>query len=489
MLALPTTLLVVADAWRWRWFVHPDVEIAHQAADVLLSGHGLLVYSIVPTAQMGPLAIVLVSLPHAAYNIVVALLVLPFLMLAARPLVGPGVARSRRALWMVASTALVAPWAQLAWKGHADDALVLLGAAVVLTALAARRSGWVVAGWAVAVAGKPTALALAPLLLAAPRAAVLAGLVTTVIWMPFFLAAPLDLLRAGQGVMAVVPGDALSYLGVGHGRPPAWVRPVQLVLSWLGSLWGHLRERPAAGLLCGLAARAVLEPNPAPAYSIALVAVALVVDADRRLPVATALAAVGFWTSQMVLDGGSGLPRLAFLALLVAWCGWLLSGRALAVAGFWRSFARPQVLQVAGAGVATLAWAVTSALAAHPTTVLQRGSTGDGVRCVQWAVNHLTTAASPDALVTNVDGQYGPDTAGAVQQFQALYAQVGDFRQTVDGRVGPATGSVLADLGYGGAPQEWRCSTNVPRDATPGAVARAAATVVRGFSGAVPDAR
>ena len=59
-----------------------------------------------------------------------------------------------------------APWAQLAWKGHADDALVLVGAAVMVTALTAKRHRWLLPGWVIAVAGKPTALALAPLLLA-----------------------------------------------------------------------------------------------------------------------------------------------------------------------------------------------------------------------------------------------------------------------------------------------------------------------------------
>jgi hypothetical protein len=464
LLVVPTSSLVVADAWRWRWFTHPDVAIAQRAADILLSTDGLHVYARAPLAQMGPLAIALIKVPHAAYNVVVAALVLPFLFMAARPLLVDGVSAARRTTWMVATALLIAPWAQLAWKGHADDALVLVGAAGMLTGLAIKRPRWLVVGWVVAVAGKPTALALAPLLLAYPSSLWVSLALTAAMWGPFLSVDLRAMMRAGQGVMAVVPGDGLAYLGVAHGRPPAWVRPLQLLISWVGTGIGHLRARPAAGLLGALAARAVIEPNPAPAYSIALVAIALFVDAGRRVPVATAIAAVGFWTSQLVLDGQSGMPRLAFLLALVLWCAWIVSGKALDVAGLWSAVPRLRIVRAAAALAAAGVWVATFAVPAEASAVLQRGSVGIGVRCVQWGVNHLSGAALMFGPQTPVDGQYGPATAGGVEQFQAIYATAETGSKTVDGRVGPLTGTVLLEADFGGAPAAWHCADHVPHD-------------------------
>ncbi len=463
MLVAPTSTLVVVDAWRWRWFIHPDVAIARRAANILMSADGLHVYAQAPLAQMGPLAIALIRMPHAVYNVAVAALVLPFLLMAARPLL-TGEGASRRITWMIATTLLIAPWAQLAWKGHADDALVLVGAAAMLTGLAIKRPRWLVAGWVLAVAGKPTALALAPLLLASPSSLWVSVIFTVAMWGPFLSVDPGAMMRAGQGVMAVVPGDALAYLGVAHGRPPAWVRPLQLLISWIGTGIGHLRARPAAGLLGALAARAVLEPNPAPAYSIALVAIALFVDAGRRLPLTTVVAAAGFWTSQMVLDGGSGVPRLTFLLALVLWCGWIISGKALDLAGLWSQVPSVRVVRASAVLVAGGMWVATFAVSAEASPVLQRGSVGTGVRCVQWGVNHLSSAALTFGPQTPVDGQYGPGTSGAVQQFQAQYATQESGGRTVDGRVGTLTGSVLLEAGFGGAPAAWHCADHVPHD-------------------------
>lgn len=322
--AVPVGLLIVLDALKWRWFTHPDFTIARRAARVLFSTQALHLYQKVPQAQMGPLAISIAPLPHTLYNVLVALLAVPFLVLAAGPLTVGTVPALRKVTWGLATLLLVIPWAQLAWKGHADDALVLVGAAVMLTALRRSRTGWAVFGWGVAIAGKPTALVLGPLLLASPGLLVAGLLVTALIWVPFALPDPLALARAGQGVMPVVRGDGPWYLGVPVGRPPAWIRPAQLVLGWTGSALGYVRRRPEVGVLLGLAARAVLEPNPAPAYSISLIALALFVDAGRAVPVATLLAAASFWTSQQVLNGGSGWPRILCLLALVAWSAWRL---------------------------------------------------------------------------------------------------------------------------------------------------------------------
>jgi hypothetical protein len=462
LLGWPAAALVVADAWRWRWFTHPDMGLARAAADVLLSARALDLYALAPLAQMGPLAIAMAEMPHELYNVVVGAMALPFLLLASRPLWEPGVGWLRRAGWVLASLLLVAPWAQLAWKGHADDALVLLGAGVMVAAVRRRRRGWLLVGWVVAVAGKPTALALAPLLLASPATLLVAVVLTGLIWGPFAAADPGAMLRAGQGVMPVVPGDGLAYIGVHPGRPPGWVRPVQLLVSWTGTLLGFLRDQPAAGVLMGLTARAVFEPNPAPAYSISLVALALFVDAERRVPAATVLAACGFWTSQWVLEGGSGLPRILSLMALVAWAAWLVSGKVLQL-----HQAALQRLQ-AGAlrGISTVtATALCGVVLAAPVhaQALKQGSLGDPVRCVQWAVNRLLPDDPWAGTPVQVDGVYGQGTIRATYTLQAdLYASIDSHE--LDGWVGPLTGTILHRAGFQDAPPQWHCDTAVPFD-------------------------
>lgn len=121
----------------------------------------------------------------------------------------------------------------------------------------------------------------------------------------------------------------------------------------------------------------------------------------------------------------------------------------------------------------------TLAVPSEASPVLQRGSVGMGVRCVQWGVNHLSGAALMFGPQTPVDGQYGPATAGGVQQFQAQYATMETGWRTVDGRVGPMTGTILSEAGFGGAPAAWHCSEHVPYDPKLRGVAQRSLVLIR----------
>jgi peptidoglycan hydrolase-like protein with peptidoglycan-binding domain len=166
----------------------------------------------------------------------------------------------------------------------------------------------------------------------------------------------------------------------------------------------------------------------------------------------------------MVLDGGSGLPRLALLLGLVAWCVWTLTGRALDLVGVVSGMPWARVARAGAALAIATAWVSGPASPVQASDVIQRGSVGLGVKCVQYAVNHLGSAGVGIGLRTPVDGQYGRDTAGAVQALQASFAPIENFESTVDGRVGTLTGTTLREANFGGAPAEWRCDEHVPYD-------------------------
>lgn len=312
-LAVACSVLVVAQGWAG--FAHPDVLIQQEAVRVLLSRRWAETYLVVPKAQMGPLAIVLVVLPRHLYVAVISSLVLPFLVLS-RPSTGSWM---RRGLWSAASVGLVVPWSQFAWKGHADDALVLCCAAAGIWAYERRRPRIAAVAFVVGLAAKPTAVLLAPLLSGETAATGLAA--AALVWAPFALSDPAQFLRAGRGVMHIAPQSMWARIGVTTGPPPSWLRPSQLVLGLGASLWLRARRCVSVAILAAFTVRSLTEMAPAPAYAASVVALALVADARESgtLPMFTVLGLVAFWTSQPALDGASGWPRIIAHGAVLAW--------------------------------------------------------------------------------------------------------------------------------------------------------------------------
>jgi hypothetical protein len=313
----------VAVTWTHRGDIHPDWRIARRAGRSLLFGDHLAVYASNPRAQMGPLALLVALVPRTAYYLLVAaLLAVPVWCIARHWAPAPAGLRGRLLL-VGCCAATVVPWTQLAWKGHADDALVLAGGVVALTALRRGDRPTAVCGYAVAVAGKPTAIVLAPVLAVSPGLLVALGAVTVAVWAPFVLASPTGAAQASRGVMDVGRGSAAELLGWPAGAPiPGWVRPLQLVAGLAAAALGRLRDRPWEGLVLAFTLRAVLETNPAPAYSIPLVLLSVVPDLRRGSPLMTATALATWWLSQGVLNGDPGYARMALLLLLAAVAGY-----------------------------------------------------------------------------------------------------------------------------------------------------------------------
>lgn len=290
-----------------------DVQVADQAGAALLSGD-FAVYAHFPEAQMGPLALVLAGgLPRSMFIVAVCALLAGFLTIALRLGVPDRMA-------MIGGLLVAAPWAHLAITGHADDPIVLLGAAAVLVGLRERSTVWLVVGFVAAMAGKPTAiLLLGLLLLAGWRLTVRGVAVTAAVWTPFVLADLHGFVSAGQGVALVQSWSGPFLLGADAGDAfPIWVRPVQLIgcvgLAFVVGRW----RGAASGLVVAFAFRIALEPGAWPSYCATLVAVALLVQSGWRLPMICASAGAWLVSWRFPLDALEGLTRLILLVLVGA---------------------------------------------------------------------------------------------------------------------------------------------------------------------------
>lgn len=311
---LPGVAVALATAGALHGYSPQDVEIGRFAANLLMDGN-LHLYALVPAAQMGPLALLLIGLlPRAAYLMVVCGLYGVFLHLAETTW------RGRVDLgWRMLVSVLAGPlWGLLAVTGHGDDALVLVGSAGVVAALHHRRPGWGAAAVVVAVVAKPTGLVLLPLLLlfSWPTLAVAVG-VSAVAWLPFIVPDVDAFLSAGKGIAWVQPGSLADFLGSGWYDPfPWWVRPVQLAgaLILTGLVARHVG--PAPVLVAAAAWRTILEPATWPVGTALLLLLALLLVSHRAFLLATGLGALAWAVSWIhPLTAAGGALRLCLLLL------------------------------------------------------------------------------------------------------------------------------------------------------------------------------
>ena len=267
-----------------------------------------------PEAQVGPLALVLTALPRPLF---VALVCSMFLgvLLAARRLGVP-----ERTILVLGSIGSIV-WALSAVGGHVDDQLVVLGAALMIVGIREHRPSAVGWGFVLALAGKPTGVVLAPLLLGLGWPTLLgAAAGVAALWAPFVLADVGGFFGAGQGIVTVQPWSTPFMLGEPVGEAfPEWVRPVQLVGGLILCAVVARRNGPAAAVIAALAFRAFLEPGAWPSYSNALVVLVLLLP-GRRVPLG--FLAVGSWLAGWLLIASpglvSGLLHSGLLLALVA---------------------------------------------------------------------------------------------------------------------------------------------------------------------------
>ena len=300
-----------------------DWDAATTGGHYLLSGH-LTVYADKPRVQMGPLALLLAGvLPGPVYMVAVCALLPLVLWIVTLPY-PPTRQTYLRAL--IGGMLLVWPWAAFAVQGHADDALVVFGVLAMVSALALHREVWVVTGFLVAIAAKPTAILFLPLaFMHSRRAGILATLGGGLLWAPFVLADVPGFLAAGPGQGELWPYSVPALLGsVPHTGIPGWVRPAQLV-GGVALCWFLARRNgPAAAAVGVFAFRVLLEPGTWNYYSTAIIAAAIMLDLQRgqrgqRVPWVTLLAFVSFVSAFGVpLPMAQGVVRILALTGVLA---------------------------------------------------------------------------------------------------------------------------------------------------------------------------
>jgi hypothetical protein len=297
-----------------------DWDAATTGGHYLLSGH-LSVYADKPHVQMGPLALLLAGVLPGPFYVAAVCALLPLVLWMVTLPYPPTRGTYLRVL--VGGMLLAWPWAAFAVQGHADDALVVVGVLAMVSALNLHREAWVVAGFLVAIAAKPTAILFLPLaFMHSRRAGILATVGGGLLWAPFILANVPGFLAAGTGQGELWPYSVPAFLGsVPHTGIPAWVRPAQLV-GGVALCWFLARRNgPAAAAAGVFAFRVLLESGTWNYYSTAVIAAAIMLDLHRgwRVPWVTLAAFVSFVSAFGVpLTMGQGVVRILALTGVLA---------------------------------------------------------------------------------------------------------------------------------------------------------------------------
>ena len=272
-----------------------DWPLARAGAHYLLSGH-LTVYADMPYVQMGPLSLVLAGvLPGTVYLAAVSAL-LPLVLWMATVSFPP--TRLTYLTTLFGGILLAWPWAAFAVQGHGDDALVVVGIVAMASTLKSHSEVWVVSGFLIALAAKPTAILFLPLAFVhSRRAGIVATLAGGVLWAPFVFADVPGFLAAGHG-QGFIWANSLPELlgGISQTVIPGWLRLTQ-VIGGVAMCWFLARRSGTAAAVAGVFAfRVLTEPGTWNYYSTSVIAGAILLDLCRgwRVPWTTLLAFLSF---------------------------------------------------------------------------------------------------------------------------------------------------------------------------------------------------
>ena len=274
----------------------------------MYGGSPLHLYAEDPMIQIGPPALLPVVAtqwmsPQPASELFVAVMAvlgvasIGFIEAAARSLT-PDMSQLRRQLTVLAvGTPLAAAWG---YEGgqfhHLDDALALFCVSLAVWLCATGRSAWLVGiALGLAIATKPWAIVLAPVVLGVPRVnrpkAVLGLFLTAcAFWAPFVVAAPDTIHALGLFRITPKPGSILWLLGF-HDHVQQWLRPVQFAAGLAAATYVGLRRGWTTAPLVGMAVRVAFDPYVYAYYGLGPVLAAVLWDftrpTSRRLPLWT----------------------------------------------------------------------------------------------------------------------------------------------------------------------------------------------------------
>jgi hypothetical protein len=323
----------------WQYFVHgSELLFGQHRIPIATRPAGLHLYANYPELQIGPLALILfmpfrlLGSASRAVGVVVltamGIALVWYLERFAKSMHAASVQAARFVEFttLIGGGAVVAGWYAVATKFmHLDDVLVV---AFGCLALSATRRGdpralGIIIGLGVAV--KPTALIMLPLVLQLPRRdwwkpVVIACTFAAVFWLPFVVA-DAGTWSALEPQLYTAPDSVLHLFGIGDF--PEWVRPAQVLGSFVVGTLAVWRGRWPAVLMVGIAARLALDPGTFEYYTSALILAAFAWDvlrSARALPIWTLAT---FWF-MVVLEAGSlsptarGVTRLLMTATLIA---------------------------------------------------------------------------------------------------------------------------------------------------------------------------
>jgi hypothetical protein len=336
----------------WLWFEFGARTIVH------LNGHyatgGLQLYAHYPVIQVGPPPLVLVAalqwLPPTVVVVVMGIamalagvLCIRIIETVARS-VGTGSAADAShdvvgTVVLLAGLVATACWAwNVAYWMHLDDVMAITLSLAAMAAISRSRPWWLgtlLIG--LAVASKPWAIVMTPILFGLPREqraksflVMLAALAAP--WLPFVLGDQHTVGALAGFRFTVDPRAAVHALGVPLGTAPHWSRPLQLLGGTAVAAWAVRRGRWAAVPLLALGFRVVSDPQSWSYYGLGPLMGAVLWDAARvqrhgagettpwwrELPVWTVSTAVVEFGVRAVAPHWAGWAQLAWFGCVVA---------------------------------------------------------------------------------------------------------------------------------------------------------------------------
>jgi hypothetical protein len=329
----------------WLWFEFGARTLIHLNSH--FASGGLQLYAHYPVVQIGPPPLAVVAAlqwlsPAAVAQVTGVLMALAGVICVrsaetvARTLVAPEHARRIKLAVLNAGLVAISVWAwDVARWQHLDDVMAVTFCLAAMALIARGRLWWLAAILVgLAIASKPWALVMAPVLMALPRehrarAALVTMASTAIPWLPFIVSDHSTISALSGFRFAVAKQSAVHTLGMPLGYAPHWARPLQLLGGFAIASVVVRRGRWEALPIAALGLRVVTDPQSWAYYGLGPLMGAMLLDvtAARRVPVWTTMTAVVEFGVRAYLPGWTGPVQLVwFAAVLIAV---LRNGRAV----------------------------------------------------------------------------------------------------------------------------------------------------------------